>query len=221
MARRPKSGIEEGTPEGEATRTMLLDTAEQLFALNGIASTSIRSINDEAGYGAASVHYHFGTKAHLLRSVLLRRGAAVLATAESRIDALLAQREAPTVRDIVSAAFDPHAQLVENEPVGGGYWEQILSRLGVAGDPVLTELFGPITLKFNQALQRCYPQASSAAVVRQWYIASISIINLLGIYARLTRDDSEVNRQIREGFAASSLEFVVSGLEGMLQAQQR
>ena len=47
-------GREYASNEGEATRTVLMDTAERLFAQNGVASTSIRSINDAAGSGSGA-----------------------------------------------------------------------------------------------------------------------------------------------------------------------
>lgn len=50
----------------------ILDTAEELFADNGYAATSIRRIADRSGVNPALVHYYFGTKKVLLQSVLDR-----------------------------------------------------------------------------------------------------------------------------------------------------
>jgi len=48
----------------------ILDTAEELFADNGYAATSIRRIADVSGVNPALVHYYFGSKKSLLQSVL-------------------------------------------------------------------------------------------------------------------------------------------------------
>lgn len=50
----------------------ILDTAEEMFANNGFAATSIRNIADASGVNPALVHYYFGQKKLLLRSVLER-----------------------------------------------------------------------------------------------------------------------------------------------------
>lgn len=53
-------------------RKQILDTAEEMFADNGYAATSIRHIADATGVNPALVHYYFGQKKLLLRSVLER-----------------------------------------------------------------------------------------------------------------------------------------------------
>lgn len=50
----------------------ILDTAEDLFAENGYAATSIRRIADKVGVNPALVHYYFGNKRALLQSVMER-----------------------------------------------------------------------------------------------------------------------------------------------------
>jgi len=53
-------------------KTQILDTAEALFADSGYAATSIRRIADLAGVNPALVHYYFGSKKELLKSVMER-----------------------------------------------------------------------------------------------------------------------------------------------------
>lgn len=53
-------------------RKQILDNAEELFADNGYAATSIRRIADNSKVNPALVHYYFGTKKALLQSVLDR-----------------------------------------------------------------------------------------------------------------------------------------------------
>jgi len=54
----------------QGLKTQILDTAEELFAENGYAATSIRRIADQAGVNPALVHYYFGNKKALLQTVL-------------------------------------------------------------------------------------------------------------------------------------------------------
>jgi len=44
-----------------------MDAAERLFAERGIDAVSLRTINAEAGYSVAALHYHFGTRDGLVR----------------------------------------------------------------------------------------------------------------------------------------------------------
>ena len=55
------------------TKETILDSAEQLFAEQGFAPTSLRAITARAGVNLAAVNYHFGSKADLSREVLARR----------------------------------------------------------------------------------------------------------------------------------------------------
>ena len=57
----------------EERRQAILDVAEALFAENGIAGTSVRSILAAAGANVAAVHYHFGSKEKLVEEVFRRR----------------------------------------------------------------------------------------------------------------------------------------------------
>jgi AcrR family transcriptional regulator len=56
---------------GQATRELLMVTAERLIAMNGVEGVSLREIQAAAGQANASViTYHFGSQAGLVRAVL-------------------------------------------------------------------------------------------------------------------------------------------------------
>ena len=59
--------------QAEATRTVLLDTAERLFALQGYDATSVRQIAEEAGANLGAIHYYWRTKDMLCRDAIERR----------------------------------------------------------------------------------------------------------------------------------------------------
>ncbi len=54
------------------TATKLLDAAEQLFAEQGFAETTLRAITQKAGVNLAAVNYHFGSKEALIQAVFQR-----------------------------------------------------------------------------------------------------------------------------------------------------
>lgn len=74
---RPEGPRSRGNPRGrpaatDATdrRAAILDAAETLFAQRSYAATSVREVAEAAGVTPAMVHYYFGNKRLLLRSVL-------------------------------------------------------------------------------------------------------------------------------------------------------
>src|SRR3954468_10788434 len=95
-----------------ATRRRLLDAAEELFAVRGIDSVSLREIalaTDQRNNGVAQ--YHFGDKAGLVRAVFERRAAAVTAARLARLDQLVAD-DRSSVHDLVRGFIEPLAEQV-------------------------------------------------------------------------------------------------------------
>lgn len=76
-------------------RTRILEAAETLFADRGFAATSVRELAGRAGVNVAMIHYYFGSKAGLYRSLfefevgrvrsLLESAAGLEGTARERI----------------------------------------------------------------------------------------------------------------------------------------
>ncbi|WP_425570623.1 TetR/AcrR family transcriptional regulator [Pseudonocardia adelaidensis] len=61
------------TERADATREVILATAERLFAEHGVFAVSNRQVSEAAGQGNnAAVGYHFGTKTDLVRAIVHR-----------------------------------------------------------------------------------------------------------------------------------------------------
>ena len=64
-----------GRPSGQENpqlRGAILDAAERLFADQGYSATSMREIAEASGVNPAMIHYYFGNKPALLRTVMER-----------------------------------------------------------------------------------------------------------------------------------------------------
>lgn len=64
-----------GRPPGQGSTRMredILDAAEDLFARQGFAATSVREVAEVVAANPAMVHYYFGSKKALLRQVVER-----------------------------------------------------------------------------------------------------------------------------------------------------
>lgn len=101
---------------GEATRELLLVTAERLFATSGVDGVSLREIQVAAGQSNSSVvTYHFGSKEGLVRALLEFR----YRTVNVRRAELLAQaRDAGEPDDAHSAVWLIVRPLVESIEAG-------------------------------------------------------------------------------------------------------
>ena len=82
-----------------STQEIILDTAERLFAENGVAATSIRDITGAAGVNLGAINYHFRTKQDLVAAVFRRRLEPVT------------QRQLALLEDVVRKAGDKPLRL--------------------------------------------------------------------------------------------------------------
>ena len=89
------------------TRSRLLREAERLFATRGVYRTTTREILDAAGQrNVSALSYHFGSRAGVLREILLRHGDPLDA---ERGELLARAGAAAGTRDLVSALLVPLA----------------------------------------------------------------------------------------------------------------
>src|SRR5258708_2206265 len=103
------------------TASRIIDAAERLFIRDGTEATSLRAVTREAGVNVAAIHYYFGSRDELLRSVLDR----LIKPLNARRLALLDQslnahhgRPLP-VEEILRAFLLPDLELIETLRDGG------------------------------------------------------------------------------------------------------
>jgi AcrR family transcriptional regulator len=140
---------------GEETRQRILDVAQELFARHGYNGVSLRQITNRAKVNIASIHYHLGSKEHLLLEVL-RRGAGPLV--EKRDNALRDLQRPYVLEDIVRAFVGP----VFGEPgakqiLFGELRARLVFENNKLVDRMLSELFDESTRRFVEAIGECLP----------------------------------------------------------------
>jgi len=118
-----------------ATRELILSTAERLFAERGVHEVSNRQISEAAGQGNnTAVGYHFGTKADLIRAIVRKHADPI----EARRKELVAEIEGSTeVRDWVICLVRPATDHMGS--LGNPSW---LARFNaqLMNDPALREV---------------------------------------------------------------------------------
>lgn len=115
---------------GSDTKDTILDAAESLFAHNGFANTSLRSITAKAKVNLASVNYHFGSKDALIEAVLARRLVPMNAERLERLHGLEDSYGAARIplEALIRAFVGPALELSRDHEQGGGPFIRLLGR---------------------------------------------------------------------------------------------
>lgn len=122
------------TDREDAPRTLLLDTAERLFAERGIAGVSLRQVGTAAGQrNNSAAQYHFGSRQGLVEAIVAVRSAPI----DTRRAALLAGLTAhPTLEDLLRVVVLPLAETIGSD-AAGSYYLRFLAQ--VVRDPVVRD----------------------------------------------------------------------------------
>jgi AcrR family transcriptional regulator len=86
-------------------REVILDVAEKLFSVNGLAGVSIRQITSSANVDLSLVNYYFGTKDKLFEEVLIRRVGQMSRSRMERLSELDLAEEAETLNKKILSYF--------------------------------------------------------------------------------------------------------------------
>ena len=147
----------------KATRTIILDVAERMFAEHGFNGTSVRQIIAAAGVNLAAVHYHFRSKEGLLEAVIERRLEPINRERLALLDQYEQQagRRGPSVEDILHALMDPLAVvLVPSEE--GRLVQKLVGLLHTENGTSFARLargrFHVLFERFVKALHRAAPE---------------------------------------------------------------
>lgn len=147
------------------TCNRILEVAEQLFSQQGLAQTSLRAITTEAGVNLASVHYHFGSKEALVRSIFERRLKPMNAERLRRLDELekkYLSRAVLPLQDLLEAFIAPPLELSRDVTHGGQHFIRLLGRTYTEPDPALSNyirtLYKGTIERFRNAFARSLPE---------------------------------------------------------------
>lgn len=153
----------------KATKELILDAAEGLFADSCFHATSLRDITGAAGVNLASVNYHFGSKDALLTALFERHFAPVNKRRIELLDALEATSAgAVKLEDLVRAFLSPPFELFARDIKKGATLLRLVARLHSEPDEVRAALlvaFQPTILRFTTAFQKASPRIGSEEVI--------------------------------------------------------
>lgn len=207
-AARRAPGRERTNTRGEATRELILLTAERLFAERGIEAVPLRDIGLAADQkNNFAVQYHFGDRENLVRAIAEYRAEPLARMSLAIVGDLVAGERPVTVTDLVRAFVAALATNLEGDSHFLGFISRyIIERDGYAG---LDETV-PTGLKatLQEIFLRLMPQIDSALLNERWEILFTSAVHTLARYQVALRNDA----------LPASLEFLVEDLSRSLAA---
>ena len=169
----------------EGTKQALLDTAERLFAEQGVDRASLRAITQTAGTNLASVNYHFGSKDGLVRAVLARR---LEPLSRERLELLAAcprdPEGRPEVAGVVRAFIGPPLRMIQRERGGHSFARFVLRAFSEPGADMrrtVLEQFGETIERFTAALAAALPHLSREEIHWRFHFAVGSMAHTAGL----------------------------------------
>jgi AcrR family transcriptional regulator len=197
-----------------STKDRLLNSAEQLFAEHGFASTSLRQLTTLADVNIAAVNYHFGSKDNLINEVFRRR---LDDLSERRMKALQQAQSLPenTLEKVLAAFIRPALEIsIEHE--GGSAFVRMLARAYAEKNErlrqFLSDNYGHVLREFARAIQIFVPQLERQELYWRLDFIAGSLTYAMADFG-LIRRQTNVNEQDHCRLTAEKLlRFAVAGL---------
>lgn len=115
---------EKSPGRSNATKAIIITTAEQLFAEQSVAAVSINTVNTAAQQkNRNAVHYHFGGKDGLLQAIFDKHTPAIHDRRQLMLDRAMAdsQPKAASLRQLVEALVIPVAEKLADQDGGEAF----------------------------------------------------------------------------------------------------
>jgi AcrR family transcriptional regulator len=193
-----------------ATRELILSTAERLFAERGVHEVSNRQISEAAGQGNnTAVGYHFGTKVDLIRAIVRKYADPI----EERRRELLAEIEGSTdVRDWVTCLVRPATDHMGS--LGTPSW---LARFNaqLMNDPALREvqieesLTSPSLREILNGLYGCLAELPIPVRMERGDMARHLIVQMCAEYERARAEGTPTARASWQEMADGLIDGIV------------
>jgi AcrR family transcriptional regulator len=200
------------------TRERILDAAERLFASQGFAATSLRTVITEADVNLAAIHYHFGSKDALIRAVFARRLGPLNAERLRLLDELeAAPGRGLAVEDILRAFIRPALMLACDGDPGAPLLMLLLGRLhsepGHDLRALVYDQFVDVSRRFIDALGRSLPELPLDELYTRFHFVVGTMASCFADPQRLEHLSSgRVDARDTDALIARMIRFLAAGL---------
>ncbi len=193
-----------------------MNAAERLFAERGIDAVSLRTINAEAGYSVAALHYHFATRDGLVKALLARAQPRMLQE-RARLLAELDATAAPALEAIVAALVLPLTAGMLEDFAASVAKLRFLVRLSFDRSPYLARTLEESFALFRPLLCRALPHLDERTLMRRWRLAADltqhALANALEVHLS-PRAGRAPQRAEFDAFLQELVTFISGGVRG-------
>jgi AcrR family transcriptional regulator len=199
------------------TKSRILDTAEQLFGMNGFEGTSLRDITTAAEVNLAAINYHFQSKDSLIDAIVARR---IEPVNKKRLELLDAAGPHPSLEQILCAFMAPVMRVKADAlaPLMG----RILSNPELFVERVFHKHLAPVSQRFIDALSQALPDLPPPELLWRLHF-SVGVMThtmLWGrILPRLTNGVCDISD--REALVERAVRFVAAGFRAPASKGER
>ncbi|NOK62694.1 MAG: hypothetical protein GFH27_549293n60 [Chloroflexi bacterium AL-W] len=173
--------------EPTTTKERILMTSMSLFAEQGFAEISLRTITTAAGVNLAAVNYHFGSKTDLIRTIIRRVLDPINAQQLQLLDDLEKTTLSPSIVELLTAFSIPVLELMEPQHTFDQTQARLFSRIMInPGNDILQMAFEEVTnvdQRYLPAFGRVLPHLGPDEL--QWRYRS-TIVVLVSHWADLS-----------------------------------
>ena len=198
-----------------STKDRILHAAEELFALQGFATTSLRQVTSRADVNIAAVNYHFGSKENLVNELFRRR---MEEMSKQRLAALhQATETAPSQLDAILAAFVEPALAMAQDRHGGGAFIRVIARAYAESNDslrkFLSDQYGHVLRDFAKAIDACVPGLGKEELYRRLDFLSGALTYAMADFGLIKRPHGVSESTHRARAAKSLIRFAEAGFK--------
>ncbi|MBU2976954.1 TetR/AcrR family transcriptional regulator [Alteromonas sp. C1M14] len=162
------------------TKTSILNAAETLFAQQGYAHTSMRTITTYADVNLASVNYHFGSKKNLIQQVLKRYFDILMPQFDEVLHQFEVEKGAKGIESLFLSLVSPMMTLSQVRPNGTELFVQLLGRgytetQGHLRRFIMTS-YGATVANLIATIRRCLPDVNEDELFWRMHFALGSFV---------------------------------------------
>lgn len=206
-----RSSRERGNVRGQATRLLILEAAERLFAEHGLSAVPLREIGKAASQrNHAAVQYHFGEREEIVKAITEYRGAESELVRAEIVSGFMLGDSSPTVQDVVAAFVRPLA--IHFRP--DNHYLQFLSVL-ITEEGGYEGLHGTHTggqvVTLRALLFRLLPDVPESVLAERWWVMLTSTVHTLARYQTAQRKREHLSASI-ETLVDDLIVFLAAGL---------
>ena len=196
-----------------STKDRILHAAEELFAQQGFAATSLRQVTSRADVNIAAVNYHFGSKDNLVNEVFRRR---MDEMSTQRLDAL---RKATSdgacgLEPILAAFVEPALAMAQDRHGGGAFIRVIARAYAESNDSLrkfLSDQYGHVLREFAKPIAACVPGLSKEELYWRLDFLSGALTYAMADFGLIRRPSGVTEASHRQRAARALIRFAAAG----------